>query len=138
MADTKSNDPNELAVLRTKMAFDRTRRSSERTLMAWIRTSLAMISFGFSIDTFFRTLIKLEGLTATAPLVEPMLLGLVLVGLGVVVLCLGMVEHFLYIREIEASVHFLSANKTWTYMQWVSLFIVVIGILIFLYMMFTR
>jgi hypothetical protein len=31
------------------LALDRTRMASERTLMAWVRTALSMISFGFTI-----------------------------------------------------------------------------------------
>jgi putative membrane protein len=31
------------------MALERSRMAAERTLMAWVRTSLAMISFGFTL-----------------------------------------------------------------------------------------
>jgi putative membrane protein len=33
----------------TKLAFERTYLANERTQMVWIRTSLALISFGFTI-----------------------------------------------------------------------------------------
>lgn len=36
-----------------ELAGDRNRMASERTLMGWIRTSLAMISFGFGLVKFF-------------------------------------------------------------------------------------
>jgi putative membrane protein len=35
------------------LALDRTRLAHERTMMAWIRTSASMISFGFTIYKFF-------------------------------------------------------------------------------------
>ena len=35
------------------LAVDRTRLAHERTLMAWVRTSTSMISFGFTIYKFF-------------------------------------------------------------------------------------
>ena len=36
-----------------QLAVDRTRLAHERTMMAWIRTSASMISFGFGIYKFF-------------------------------------------------------------------------------------
>jgi putative membrane protein len=36
--------------LTNELAKERNRAAAERTLMAWIRTSLALISFGFGID----------------------------------------------------------------------------------------
>jgi putative membrane protein len=36
-----------------ELALDRTRLAHERTMMAWIRTSASMISFGFGIYKFF-------------------------------------------------------------------------------------
>jgi uncharacterized membrane protein YidH (DUF202 family) len=35
--------------LNTELAFQRTRQAADRTLMAWMRSSISMISFGFSI-----------------------------------------------------------------------------------------
>jgi uncharacterized membrane protein YidH (DUF202 family) len=39
----------ELARIRTAMAADRTHWADDRTLIAWIRTSLSLIGFGFGI-----------------------------------------------------------------------------------------
>jgi len=38
------------------LALDRTRLAAERTLMAWVRTALSMISFGFTIYKFLQVL----------------------------------------------------------------------------------
>ena len=38
------------------LAVDRTRLAHERTLMAWVRTSASLISFGFTIYKFFQFL----------------------------------------------------------------------------------
>jgi uncharacterized membrane protein YidH (DUF202 family) len=127
-------DSNELANLRTKMAYGRTRKASERTLMAWIRTSLSMISFGFSIDTFFRSYLKAQ--QGKAELLRgPEILGLVLVGLGTLVLILGTVDHFLYVRKLGEETHFEGKKAPWTFMFYISLFIITIGIVIFCYML---
>ena len=41
---------------RDRLALDRTREAASRTLMAWIRTSLSMISFGFTIFKFLEVI----------------------------------------------------------------------------------
>ena len=38
------------------LALDRNKLAAERTLMAWIRTALSMISFGFTIYKFLQVI----------------------------------------------------------------------------------
>lgn len=81
----------ELASSRTALAFDRTALATERTLMAIVRTSLALIGFGFTIFTFFHTLSqKYLHLPAEAP----RRFGGVLITLGVILLTLGILNHW--------------------------------------------
>lgn len=133
MQETKP-DRTELAARRTKLAFDRTKKASERTLMAWIRTSLAMISFGFSIDTFFRAFVKAQEGVEIEPLVGPAVLGLVLVGLGTLVLILGTIDHYIYLKREGRELEFVGKRAPWTYMVFVSLMVIVIGLVIFVYL----
>ena len=42
--------------LNDRLAIDRTRLAAERSLMAWIRTALSMIAFGFTIYKFLQAL----------------------------------------------------------------------------------
>ncbi|MBD3243101.1 MAG: DUF202 domain-containing protein [Chitinivibrionales bacterium] len=130
-----SLDRNQLASVRTKLAFDRTKKASERTLMAWIRTSLSMISFGFSIDTFFRAFTKAQGGVEGQPLRGPAVLGLVLVGLGTLVLILGTIDHYLYLRRAGEELHLAGRKAPWTYMFFVSLMVILIGLVIFFYLL---
>lgn len=45
----------------TILATDRTRLAHDRTLMAWVRTSTSLISFGFTIYKFFQYLQQQQG-----------------------------------------------------------------------------
>ena len=38
------------------LALDRNKLAAERTLMAWVRTALSMISFGFTIYKFLQVI----------------------------------------------------------------------------------
>jgi uncharacterized membrane protein YidH (DUF202 family) len=40
------------AEVSTELARERNREAADRTLLAWIRTSLAMVSLGFGIERF--------------------------------------------------------------------------------------
>src|ERR1035438_1784562 len=40
------------------LALDRNRRAADRTLMAWVRTALSMLGFGFFIYKFFQVFIE--------------------------------------------------------------------------------
>ena len=44
--------------LNDHLAIDRTRLAAERSLMAWIRTALSMIAFGFTIYKFLQALAR--------------------------------------------------------------------------------
>lgn len=60
----------------------RTRLSVERTLMSWIRTSIASIGFGFTIVQFFDRLAQFQGVQPAVAPHGPRYLGLALIGAG--------------------------------------------------------
>ena len=47
--------------LTNELARQRNRDAAERTLMAWIRTALALISFGFGLDKIIAALDRASG-----------------------------------------------------------------------------
>jgi putative membrane protein len=70
-------------------------------MMAILRTSLSLISFGFTIYKFFEAI--REKLSGGGPIraAGPRRLGLALVSLGVFVLAAGAVQHWKFMRELS-------------------------------------
>ena len=106
MADTdepRSNEDSKMAQsqrdLRRPAALVRTAFSSEQTLLSWIRTSLSLITFGFSITKFFYFLgERQEDVQLSA---GPRRLGIALVCVGIFVLVLAIAEYVQRLRRIR-------------------------------------
>jgi len=76
----------------TMLAFERTRVAYERTMMAWIRTATSLITFGFSVYKFFE--FELKGNPALRTMVVgPRGFGLTLIGIGLLSLLFGTLDH---------------------------------------------
>lgn len=75
----------------TDLAVDRTRRSYERTLLSWVRTATALITFGFSVQQFFR--LARAGMPPSGGLIGPHAFGLSMITIGLVALILATLQH---------------------------------------------
>jgi putative membrane protein len=75
----------------TRLAFERTRVAYERTMMAWVRTGTSLITFGFSVYKFFQ--FEMAGKDVSGPLIGARGFALVLIGIGLLSLLLGTIEH---------------------------------------------
>jgi putative membrane protein len=84
-------------------AWIRTRVAIERTLMAWLRTAVALIGFGFTIVQFFQ---RLQGMDGVAPAVRPQApryLGLALIGTGVLALIISLWQYRRIVQYLWSS-----------------------------------
>ncbi|MBM4011721.1 MAG: DUF202 domain-containing protein [Planctomycetes bacterium] len=92
--------PDDPTSLPNELARERSREAADRTLLAWIRTSLALISFGFGIERVGQAALGLDGrLVGFLPL-KTRVAGAVLVSLGIVATLAGMWEHRHVLRAI--------------------------------------
>lgn len=71
----------------------RTRLAVERTLMSWMRTSVSLIGFGFTIVQFFQRLNGTEGVVPALRPQAPRQLGLALIACGVLGLTISLWQY---------------------------------------------
>lgn len=105
------------------LAFERTRMAAERTLIAWLRTALSMISFGFTI---YRVLEDMPGPKLRPN--GPRNLGLTLIALGTVGLILGCVQHRTLLKQLGYS---SSLGARWSLAMTVAVAVCLMGVLAF-------
>jgi putative membrane protein len=88
-----------LAERRTQLAQTRTVLAAGRNLMAWVRTSLSLISFGFTIYKLLQSLQE-EKIMPAMRATGPHRLGLFLIGLGTFPLIIVVVEYWKFMKQI--------------------------------------
>ncbi len=91
MMDAPPKLPTDLGTTRTIMAAD-------RTLMAWIRTSLSMLSFGFTIYKFLDTATEKAGHGDSE---SPQHIGLFLAGMGTLAILLGTLGYWMTLTDLK-------------------------------------
>jgi len=82
----------------TELAMARTLASYERTMMAWIRTAISLITFGFSIYKFFQ--LELPARPERTHLIGPRGFAMILVGIGLFALLLAIIEYRMDVRSL--------------------------------------
>jgi len=80
----------------SELSLSRTHLASERTMLAWIRTAVSLITFGFSIQQFFRTR---EGLIQQERLIGPTEVGIAMMVIGLIALLLATFENRAALRD---------------------------------------
>lgn len=95
---------NDLASERTDLALERTLMAADRSLMAWVRTSLSMTSFGFTIYKLLESLQQSgQALIRDG---SPRGMGLFLTGLGTIAMVMGAIEYWYRLRGLRHRHHF--------------------------------
>ena len=105
MSDSPSDLASRFAVkvtADTHFGWLRTRLSVERTMMAWIRTAISFIGFGFAIVQFFDRLQDMPGAKpATLPW-APRYLGLGLILCGLFALLISIWQYWWVVRYLRS------------------------------------
>jgi len=85
-----------------ELARERNRAAADRTLMAWIRTSLAMIGFGFGVGKLYDALEKANPERVVDALHSSKIIGEALIALGVFGLLAAVFQHWRILKRIES------------------------------------
>ena len=116
----------------------RVRFAIERTLLAWVRTGLALMGFGFVVARFGLFLREIEAARQAAPLESPtglsLWIGTALILLGVIVNLLVSVEHLRLMRQIPSEPPY--GVRSWLLGIGVALVLAILGIAMAIYLVF--
>jgi putative membrane protein len=87
----------------TQLALQRSFLATERTLMAWIRTSISMIGFGFTLAKLFQSLadahVLIRGPAGRVWTAEGV--GMVLISLGTLALVVAVFDHHRELKQLR-------------------------------------
>ena len=123
MMDAKQTETNSA----TELARERTREAADRTLMAWIRTSLSLIGFGFTAN---KVLEVLEAGKPASPLHSTLVFALSFIALGAFGLLGAVIQYRWMMKRLQMGNFIYVAPRGLTVT--VAILLVVIGLFAFI------
>lgn len=130
MSDQQNNTPERKTIPEDD---PRVQMAAERTVLAWIRTGLALMAFGFVIARFALVLQSLGLKTSPFLIVKATVIGVLLVCLGVVTTAAAPNHYRRYFRRIDASDNRFAASSI---VIFVAYGVAMIGVALAVYLMF--
>jgi putative membrane protein len=116
-------------------AWLRTRLSIERTMMAWVRTAVALIGFGFTIVQFFDRLGSIAGAAPPRFPEAPRYLGLMLISCGIGSLVISIWQYHAGVRYLRSGdfgvIAGIEAGPKTMPVLWVSFALIFVGLFAF-------
>jgi putative membrane protein len=88
------NESDKLAIVRTSLAHD-------RTLLAWVRTAIGIIGFGFSFYKFFEYMAEQERYVPQHRLLGPRQYAIILIVTGIAALLFATVDYYRAKKQIK-------------------------------------
>jgi putative membrane protein len=95
------NEETSKANVANELAKERSREAADRTLMAWIRTCLSLIGFGFGIAQFRDILVEAGLYRAPEYFHSTLIFGLSFISLGIFGLLAAVVQHWRILQHIK-------------------------------------
>lgn len=127
--EEKKNNIEDPVLSSNDLAFERTVLAESRTLMAWIRTAISLISFGFTIYKFFQ-----EVAGNTHRFFSPRKVGMLMIGVGMLALLWGLMEHNATIKKLNKSYAGIYRSKS----AWLAIIILLFGLVLFFAALFRQ
>jgi len=99
-------DENEVKVnLTNELAKERNRAAYDRTLMAWIRTAISLIAFGFAIAKSYEY-IQMEEMENTGRFIDqihaPLWFGMSFIVLGLICIFGGVIQYVKVVQQLQS------------------------------------
>jgi putative membrane protein len=117
-------------------AWLRTRLALERTMMAWLRTAVSLIGFGFAIVQFFERMQQMPGVRPAEHPHAAQYMGLALISCGVLALVISVWQYLWTVRYMWGGAFAALAGMTKEGLQspilGVAILLILIGVFAFL------